>query len=59
MSSNVLVYYNRQQDGGDPKHLQRYQQALVHLQQLVASSQEPQLSRAVTDLRARSGARTC
>lgn len=35
---NVLVHCDRPQADGDPKHFQRYKQALVHLRQLVATN---------------------
>jgi hypothetical protein len=48
---NVLVYYNPQQDAGDPEHLQQYQQGVAHLQQLAANAGDQQLIGAAAEVR--------
>lgn len=47
LCSNLLVYYNPNQDGGDPKHAERYRQNLEKLQQLVVLEQDPAMNSAV------------
>ncbi|AYC32345.1 hypothetical protein D3880_08120 [Pseudomonas cavernae] len=48
--SNLLVYYNPNQDGSDPKHAERYRQDLQQLQQLLTEEQDPVLSTAAADM---------
>lgn len=44
--SNLLVYYNPNQDGSDPRYAERYRHDLQRLQQLVAQEGDAQLSQA-------------
>jgi hypothetical protein len=48
--SNLLVHYNPHQDDSDPRHAERYRQALQQLQQLVELEQDPLLSQAASDM---------
>ncbi len=48
--SNLLVRYNPNQDGSDPRYTDRYHQDLKTLQQLVAQEEDPQLIQAAADM---------
>src|SRR3990167_8316489 len=53
--SNLLVHYNPNQNDSDPRHAERYRQALHQLQQLVTLEQDPLLIQAASDMRQRIG----
>lgn len=52
-ASNLLVFYSPKQDGGDPRYLERYQQDLRQLKELVALEQDDALSTAVRNMEQR------
>lgn len=49
--SNLLVHYNPNQDGSDPRYVERYRKDLSRLQQLVAQEENAQLIQAAADMR--------
>lgn len=53
LCSNLLVHYNPNQDGSDPRYVERYRQDLAALQQLVTLEEDPGLLKAASDMRQR------
>jgi hypothetical protein len=53
--SNLLVHYNPNQKDSDPRHAERYRQALHQLLQLVTLEKDPLLIQAASDMRQRIG----
>lgn len=51
--SNLLVHYNPNQNNSDPRHAERYHQALQQLQQLATLEQDPLLIQATSEMRQR------
>lgn len=51
--SNLLVHYNPNQDNSDPRHAERYRQALQQLQRLVTLEKDPLLITFANDMRER------
>ncbi|WP_448681202.1 hypothetical protein [Pseudomonas nicosulfuronedens] len=49
--SNLLVHYNPNQDGSDPRYVERYRKDLSRLQQLVAQEENTQLIQAAAEMR--------